>query len=503
MLTLRKIFFNAASNYVRFFFDILIWFFLTPFVISCLGKNDFGILTLINSLLGAIGLLNMGIGTGVVKYVAGAVNKEVRETNRIVSTFLGIYLFLSLIALLIMLVGCFFIGDFFAIPAERNTLFLQVFWIMGCRMVILYLPLHLFYGILYGRQRITLLNMTKLISELFYAGFCWFLLSGGHGLLSLAVLGLCLMLFEHIIYIMVCYKTVPGLRISLSYFDRFFFREALPFSLHAFVINVSNFVLLKSDPILVKLFFPLSSVSIYGIALKLSESSLLMFKQFINVLTPVVAEMHGSGDSQGVVRVFLKGARYAIMPAMLLWIGFMVHGETFLVWWLGEPFRASAPVLLILSGAVVLIMPQLSASNALAMSGHHQIVSKASLFALVLNIVASLCFLQLCGINGVALGSLFAVLVVDIGFILRRALQVFSISVRQLIKEVFLPVVVAGLPAYLTLFAVTDHWPVTDFIGIILVSWPGVLVFFLVWALFLQKEEWRIIHDGWQRIRQR
>lgn len=490
---LYKIFVNAVSNYVRFFFDIVIYFFLTPFIISSLGEHDFGILTLISSLLGAIGLLNMGIGTGVVKYIAESASFAVQETNRIASTFLGIYLLLSLIALAVMLVGSYLLTDFFSIPAESHTIFLQVFWIMGCRMIILYLPLHLFYGVLFGRQKIVLINATKLFSETLYAALCWFLLFSGGRLLALSFLSLGQMLVEHAFYILVCYRTIPGFKISKKSFDMDFLRTALPFSIHAFIINVSNFILLKSDPIIVKMFFSFSQVGVYGVALKLSESSLLIFKQFINVLTPVAAEMYGVGNMAGVKRVFMMGARYAIMPAMLLWVGFLVHGEFFLVWWLGDTFREAAPILYILSGSVVLIMPQLSAANALAMSGHHKVVSHASLLAVFTNIFASLLLLYFFGFLGVAIGSLVAVILIDIGFILRKALQVFSVSVSEFSRSVFLPVLVAGILEYILLVMSSKIFLITNFWQMIVFSLPAAFAFVGVLFLFLTTEEKMVI----------
>ncbi|MDH3360559.1 MAG: hypothetical protein OEL55_06775, partial [Desulfobulbaceae bacterium] len=58
---------NAASNWIAMVIQILIGFFLTPFVISHLGQSGYGIWVLIGSFIGYYGLLNLGVGAAVTR----------------------------------------------------------------------------------------------------------------------------------------------------------------------------------------------------------------------------------------------------------------------------------------------------------------------------------------------------------------------------------------------------------------------------------------------------
>ena len=61
---------NAAANYGKMLVQIAAVFVLTPYIIAHIGPADFGLWSLVISWLGLLGLLDLGFGTGVVKYVA-------------------------------------------------------------------------------------------------------------------------------------------------------------------------------------------------------------------------------------------------------------------------------------------------------------------------------------------------------------------------------------------------------------------------------------------------
>ena len=54
-----KIALNTLSSYVRFGLALGIWFLLTPFAIDRVGAADFGLWTLVYSVVGFFGLLDL------------------------------------------------------------------------------------------------------------------------------------------------------------------------------------------------------------------------------------------------------------------------------------------------------------------------------------------------------------------------------------------------------------------------------------------------------------
>ena len=61
---------NTLTNYLRFGITAVVFFLLTPYIIDRIGTEDFGLWSLVFSILGLFGLMDFGFTTGAVKYVA-------------------------------------------------------------------------------------------------------------------------------------------------------------------------------------------------------------------------------------------------------------------------------------------------------------------------------------------------------------------------------------------------------------------------------------------------
>ena len=101
---------------------------------------------------------------------------------------------------------------------------------------------------------------------------------------------------EHLLYVFLAYRFVFQLRLSPSLARASLLGEATSFGVFQFLVSVSPFRSPPHDPIIVKLFVSLEAVAIYAVALKIAENTLMVVKQFINVLTPLAAQLKGEGD---------------------------------------------------------------------------------------------------------------------------------------------------------------------------------------------------------------
>src|SRR5665647_3043949 len=66
----RQVFINTLSNYGGKVVTLVVWFFLTPFMLSRIGQSVYGIWVLVGSLVSYGGLLDFGIANAITKYVA-------------------------------------------------------------------------------------------------------------------------------------------------------------------------------------------------------------------------------------------------------------------------------------------------------------------------------------------------------------------------------------------------------------------------------------------------
>lgn len=478
---------NALSNYARFFILLVVLFFLTPYIIGKVGRDDFGLWSLTYSVLGFFGLLDLGFATAVVKFVAECRATGDRERrNRLMSTFAVAYGALGLLGMAGVAAFSLVYARAFAIPAGEAAKAVMVLTILGARVILLEIPLSMFRGILFGEQRIVLLNLVQVASNLLYAGLVWALLGQGYGLVAMAWANLGTMLLEHAVYVLVAFRSVEGLRLSWGRVDRGALGELTSFSLYQFVINIAGIVLVRTDPIIIKLFLPLSAVALYAVATRIAENAFLLTKQFVNVLAPLVTEFKSRGEEEKLRFVLVNCGKFAFALGAILAGGLCALGGEAIVLWVGPEFAGATPALQVLMAAFALATPGMTASSVLAYTGQHRLTARAALVSVATNIAVSVALVRPLGLVGVSLGTLVAILVTDGGIVIRTACRLHGVTAWSYIRRVILPVAALAVLQFGVTVAVKRWWPPTSLPLVAVQAIPGALLFlgiFSIWCV--------------------
>jgi len=492
---------NATTNVGRFVLSAAVHLLLTPFVVHRLGATGFGLWSLAFAALGFVGLVEFGFGTAVVRATA-QVNgcRDLARRDQVLSTLAAFHLGLALVALVAVAVVSHGLVRWFSVPEEQVGAARQIIWILGLRIALVALPLGFFRNVLFGEQHITAINAVQSFAIVAYALGAWVALAMGGDVVTLAWINLAGGIAEHVVYVVLARRLVPGLKLRPRHVRRALVPELLSFSTSSFMFNISALVLLRTDPLIVNLSLPLASVALYAVALKVVENAHLLVKQAINVLAPLVAHLHNAGEAAQLRTMLVDVARHALWAGSLLAAGILALGEPALVHWVAPEFAAAAPAMSILILAVTLLIPQLVAANILAMTAYHRTVAASSVLGMAINIAASLLLVFRLGLVGVALGTLIATLIMDCWYLLWRACRVHGISYLGYLRSVFVPAAVCGVAQYLATMGLRHLWPPASLYQVVLEGLPGLVVSaFLYWAVFMRKPERVLLHNWFRR----
>src|SRR5690348_263281 len=113
---------NVMSNWGAYLLAIAINFFVSPYVVLRLGNTGYGVWTLILSLTGYLGLLDLGVRGAVTRYVAKfhAMAEDSRASN-VASSAMMIFSVTGLLAVLISAILATLVVDKMHIPAQYLT----------------------------------------------------------------------------------------------------------------------------------------------------------------------------------------------------------------------------------------------------------------------------------------------------------------------------------------------------------------------------------------------
>jgi O-antigen/teichoic acid export membrane protein len=471
---------NIASNYLRFLVGMVIVFFLTPYIVSRIGVDAFGLWSLIFAVVGLFGLLDLGFATAAVKFVAElTASGDHAGRNQVLGTLFLIYAGLGVFCLSLVAVFADTAPAWFDLAPEHHRAFTIAIWLLGTA-VALGFPLSLFKAILVGSGRMSLVNMVELGTTLGNAALVVYVLESGYGLLGLAASTAFTMLLATLLLVPFAYRFTPMLSLSPGHFARRRVRELGGYSFYFFIANVAVLIILRIDPVVIKAFLPLSAVAVYAVAAKVSEYTYLLNKQFSNALMPLVSQSKGAGDSETIRRILVDGTRFLMAIAVPFISLLIFHAEEIIRLWMGTDFTDSEPLLRILMIAVLFASIQLNAANVLGMTGRHRFVALSMGGSALVNLGLSILLIQYFGLTGVALATLVAALLVETLIIVPKACRDNDVSIHRFISDALLPALPATGGALGCAYLLNMWQGANSFTMIIFEGALAALVFFLV-----------------------
>ena len=495
---------NTLSNYSRQAVQILVFLALTPFIADKLGTEAFGLWALLQAVIGLFGLLDLGFGTSVVKFVAGARSSEdTTLISTLTATFFWVYMLLGAIVIVAASAFVIVLPSVLNIPDAYVGASQMVFLLVAFRTA-LGMPLGMFLGVMTGFQRQWWANSFKIASTLLYAGGTFWALLASPSIQWLGVVNLVSNTIAMAFGAWICVTRLPGVSVNPKFFRLHMVREISSFSLFIFIIQVSSLIYTRIDSLIVQSVLSLSAVALYSVASRIAEEASGMCRQLTNALTPVVAELHGSGDKQNIRAVLLLGTKLSTALAVPLLLGLFFLVEPLLVVWMGEEFRLATSATQILLATMLISVIHGNGANVLSMTGHQRYLAGVFFGGQMLNLTLTLILIRLYGLMGVALATLISSAVVDMGLVQPRANRSTGISFVRFYSSSVMPSVIPVLIMYGSLLGIVRIYPPTSLVAIALIEAFACLVFFGSFLLFgLKKDERSYIIDKVRNIRKR
>ncbi len=486
----RYILLNTLSSYGRDIVDTVAFLVLIPFIIKTLGKEIFGLWSLIWAFLAIFELADLGSAASVVKYVADARGKrDTEQLKKIVCTLFWSYVVQGAIVMIGIGLSLLFFNKVFQIPPDEERTAHAVLLILGIRCAV-YLPLGMFRGVLVGFQKMAIANAYKVVASLIYLVSVLLLLTWTPDVRGLAVVNTVTGLLPMLAMMVHCRFLIPGFSLSPRYFDRSLVVKLSSFSLYFSLVQVAGMIATRSDAMVIKLFLPLETVGIYSIGMRLSEKANLFCSHLTRALTPVFAELHGAGEQANIRAAHYLGTKLTVAFATPLLAGLALLAEPLIVTWTGPDFLSAVPVCRWLVAAAMVGLVHGNTVNVLSMGGHHRHVALSIFAGQILNLLLSLILIRPWGIVGVSVATFISAVPTYVFLIEMFAGRVQGRSLWHFYRATVVPSVIPALVMAGMFFAVRRVWVLTTLAEVAILEVLGIAVFAAVyWVLGFQAKE--------------
>lgn len=437
---------NSFSNWSSYLVTAVVGFMLTPIVVRSLGTTRYGLWTLVLSITGYFGLLDLGIRSSVSRFLTRhlALNDET-GLNRTASTAFVILACGGIVAFLGTVATAAFLFDQFRIEPEYASSGRIALLITGVNITCI-LPLGLFSALLYASERFDVVSAVTIVGEVIRAALMVWLLRHGYGLVALALLAMAITLVQYACMASFATSLHPQLRIARRYVDKAIARDLFSFSIYRFISIVANQLIFYSDAVVIGIFLSAGAITPYAIAATLINYGRTVVFVLVDPLFASAARFDAEENGAKLQRLLVVGTQMALLAALPLCLGFVFLGEQFITIWMGQSYASSATILLILAIPQFVAMPQYVSILVLTGMAKHRPFAFIALAEGVANIALSIFLVRKFGLIGSALGTAIPSLVTSAVVIPLYTLRVLEMSVTEYVMKAYLRPVLCAVP---------------------------------------------------------
>jgi O-antigen/teichoic acid export membrane protein len=434
---------NVLSNYGGAAVSLLIALGVTPILVRGLGKEAYGVWGLATSAIAYFGLLQLGFGRAAVRHIAA--DHERGDTDRLQAVIATSAFSLLIPGAFVLLISpglAFLFPVVFHVP---HSLVVPAMVLVALSAIDLAcsIPSDTFGATLIGLQRYDLLNVTVASTSIAQAAGWVVVIALGGGLIPLGVSMLAFSLAGQASRYLFAHRILQIDVLKPRFFDRKLVRPLLSMSGWIAVNEVSDTIVGEIDAIVVGIVVGVPEAAIYIVGQKLARLVGSFTFPVQGMFYPHAARLAAAGDREGLRNTVFAGTRISIAVATPLMLVLAVLAKPALNAWVGPGYDSAAPVIIYLSGVVVVSTISRTLVYVLRGMGDVKVPALCGLFEAGLNLPLSIGLGLTIGFQGVALASLIAVAIANFAFMLPYACRKTEISMVGLL----LVVVRANLPA--------------------------------------------------------
>ncbi len=448
---------NVVANWATFGFGVAMSFFLSPFIVHSLGDASYGVWTMLASMVGYMGLLDLGVRSAVTRYVARhhALGQD-RKASRTASTGLAIFLGVGFLAVLAAIILALAVPQRFNIPPHLLSS-ARLIIVLGGLSVAVALISGVFGGLIAAMQRFDRLGLLEVSVGVFRAALVVVTLRAGGGLVALATVQLAASALRGALEWYTARRLYPELEFALRHVRLHHVRRILSYSGYASVLHITAQVMYAADALVIGAFLPVAQITFFAIASALTDYVRSVVGGISQTVPPRLSAL--GADTSAVADVILRMGRIATLVTLPIVLTFVLRGGTFIGLWMGPSYREVAGRLLwILAIAIGPMAARQVAMGAAFGVSRHRIFVPFQIVEAALNLALSIYWVRTLGLVGVALGTVVPNLVTSFLVLPWIMRQTFGIRARPLIWEWWARPAISLVPFAIATYVIEHAW---------------------------------------------
>jgi O-antigen/teichoic acid export membrane protein len=438
---------GVVSNWSSLTLNVVVAFWMTPFVVHHLGDSSYGIWALVLQLTGYMGVVDVGLRSALVRFVSRFQAQGDQESlDRLLNTTFTVYaMMVPACFLFAAAVARFGLPHMHIPPETLGAARITIFIAAGC--IACDFGFATAHSCLAGFSRWDLINSVWIPVLLFRTALCVVLLKLGFGLVTLALIQFSVTLAGYCSEMLILRRLIPKYRFRWQRPEMLHMRPILEHGWYSFLVSFANRINYQVDSVVIAFFLPIEQITYYIIGLRLVEYLRDLLNSTTMIFAPLVSSFEATGETHRVASTLIRGTKYSLFVAFLGAGALLGLGTDFIRLWMGQRFAGpSGTVVTIMAIGIIGSCTQFASSQVLYGLSKHRLNVNWTFIESILNIGLSVGLVRRYGILGVAAGTAIANVIVR-GWLYPRAfLAALEVPWRTYVARGVMPAV-APIPS--------------------------------------------------------
>ena len=404
---------GAILSYAVIVLNMIIGLVYTPILIRNLGQSEYGLYSLIASVISYLTVLDLGFGNAITIYTSRYIAKgENEKAQKLHGTFFLIYILIGIVTavagfILYLNVDNMFGNTLTTVELDKAKILMLI---LTFNLVVTF-PFSIFSAIISAHEKFVFSRSINILRIILQPLIMLPLLFWGAKSITLVIVITVLNILTLLINAIFCFKKLD-VKFKFGKLEKGLLKEICGYSFFIFLNIIIDKVNWSVDQFILGTIVGTSAVALYATAAQLNSMYLNFSTAISGVLLPKVTKMEANNASdKEFTDIFIRTGRIQYVVLALIITGFVLFGKEFIeMIWVGKEYTESYYIACILMIPLTIPLIQNVGLSILQAKNRYKYRTMIFIGIAVLNIAISIPLANIYGGIGTALGTAISLL---------------------------------------------------------------------------------------------
>jgi O-antigen/teichoic acid export membrane protein len=331
---------GAILSYVVLAVNSIVGLVYTPYMLRMMGQSEFGLYSLVSSVIAYLAIFDLGFGNAIIRYTAKfRAEGKYDQQYCMFGMFIVLY---SIIGIIVFILGLYLyfnidvlFGDTMSV-SELNTASVLVL-LMVFNLSITF-PLSIFGAIISGYEDFVFQKIVQILRIILNTIVMVAILETGYKAIGMVVV---ITGFNVLTLLINWWYCISSIKIKLYFhdFDFVFLKEIVVYSFFIFLNVVMDKIYWSTGQFMLGAYVGTAAVAVFAVAIQLQQMYMSFSTAISGVFLPRVTAMTTNIQSEKAISdLFIRTGRLQYIVMAFILTSFLLFGKQFVLLWAGKEY---------------------------------------------------------------------------------------------------------------------------------------------------------------------